>query len=474
MYQLIDLLVMTLSYIVFFFIIAKASTLNWQWSSKEAILFTLAGLGHAGIRIFILRRGSIDFFVRPLTNFDFMLLMLLYIPFLFYYFNWWRKYPTKYTIMLVAFIFALKGIADYLIERLLRLIMAPEMLYDVEMSVTSGEFIFRIVIYQLLVNGLFAILLFILIKSTKKLRGMVREDRWIQNLLFSFCILPFIFFLVILVVDYFVAVDNITQNGRTLKLLAIVPIFCVIAFIYVSFLYVKYEQKRKEDEHESLQYYITELERHQAGIRKFKHDYQNILLSMRGFVQDKDWVGLEQYYLSKVEVVSGIINQEAFALNDLSKIKVSEIKSIFVAKLMLAQNMDLSIDIAVEVEEEVDYINLDSVVLVRMLGIILDNAIEALTELGKGKLFIGCFRQEAELVFVIQNTCQPVMPTLQQLQESGFSTKGENRGLGLSNLAEFVMENPNVTLRTIIKEGNFTQELTIEENPLRMPPNHVE
>ena len=128
-------------------------------------------------------------------------------------------------------------------------------------------------------------------------------------------------------------------------------------------------------------------------------------------------------------------------------------------KLMVAQNLD--IDTTFEADGEIAHIPVDSVALVRMLGIILDNAIEELETLGQGKLLVACFKTEESVTFVVQNTCRPNIPQLHQLEQAGFSTKGEGRGLGLSNLAEITNSYPEIALWTSIKDGNFIQKLTV-------------
>jgi len=221
----------------------------------------------------------------------------------------------------------------------------------------------------------------------------------------------------------------------------------------------KLELQQKEAEQQGLERYMAELERQQSAIRKFKHDYQNILLSINVFLQEKDWDGLSQYYAAKIEVASQAIAKDDLVLESLHKIRVREIKSILVAKLMIAQTLGISVTF--EADEEIDQIPVDSVALVRMLGILLDNAIEALAEVGEGKLFVGCFKWDACISFIVQNTCAPNMPELHRLWKPGFSTKGEGRGLGLPNLLELADSQPNVTLETSIEAGDFVQRLAV-------------
>ena len=251
---------------------------------------------------------------------------------------------------------------------------------------------------------------------------------------------------------------------------AFLLIFLLTAALYLLVLhfYEKDAQKketarRREQEERFLQYYTEEVERQYLNTRKFQHDYRNILLSIKDYLDEDDLMGLKDYYTTKIEKTSKGIIHNSFLLENLDKIKVREVKSLLVAKLMLVQ--DDIITTTFEAHEDIHYFPVDSVFLVRMLGIILDNAIEALDCIGQGNLSIGCFKTNDSLCFIVQNTCPPDMPPLYRLWEQGFSTKGANRGFGMSNLLEMVGSLPNVILETEIEEGNFIQKLIMTEDP---------
>jgi two-component system sensor histidine kinase AgrC len=53
------------------------------------------------------------------------------------------------------------------------------------------------------------------------------------------------------------------------------------------------------------------------------------------------------------------------------------------------------------------------------------------------------------------------MPTLSKIFQKAFSTKGENRGLGLSNLKEIINNYKNVSLDTAIETEEFIQNIEI-------------
>ncbi len=59
------------------------------------------------------------------------------------------------------------------------------------------------------------------------------------------------------------------------------------------------------------------------------------------------------------------------------------------------------------------------------------------------------------------NKCKDSIPRVHELFEEGFSTKGDNRGLGLSTLKEITDNNDNVLLDTVIENGFFIQKIEI-------------
>ena len=231
------------------------------------------------------------------------------------------------------------------------------------------------------------------------------------------------------------------------------------ALLYVKKLEEKYQIHREVDEYEFLQYYTDEIEKQYSDMRKFKHDYQNILLSLNEYIKEEDLPGLKAYFYNKVEIVSNKMMNHDFMLENLSRIKIKEVKSILASKL--AMGVEKGVTIGFEAREDISVIPMDTVVLVRMLGIILDNAIEELIELGEGKLLVGVWNEVDGVTFIIQNTCRVDIPKLHKLEEPGFSTKGKKRGIGLNNLMELVEKEPNVLLQTSIVDDQFVQVISI-------------
>jgi len=219
------------------------------------------------------------------------------------------------------------------------------------------------------------------------------------------------------------------------------------------------ELLRKDAEHRKVLSYTQEIEQQYNYARKIQHDYQNILTSLYSYIEDGNVDSLKQYYVEKIESAFSDTAKNLFTLEGLSKIKISGIKGILAQKLMKAQRIGICTEF--EAKDEISSVSVDTVSLVRMLGIILDNAIEELLELGAGKLSVACYKTCGGVTFVVQNSCRKDIPELSALKKSGFSTKGSDRGLGLTILSELSSEYDNVTLQTIISNEKFTQKLGI-------------
>lgn len=121
---------------------------------------------------------------------------------------------------------------------------------------------------------------------------------------------------------------------------------CIILAMRLSYL-EKIQTDAKQKALQDLQDYTHNLETMYNGLRSFKHDYVNILLSVSGYIENGDMDELKQFFENKIFPTKNMIDQGDYKLNQLSGIGVLEIKSLLSAKMIYAHEagIDVTIDI---------------------------------------------------------------------------------------------------------------------------------
>ncbi len=258
--------------------------------------------------------------------------------------------------------------------------------------------------------------------------------------------------------------DGDSSNFETAEgLLAI--FYIVIMFVIIGILAYVFAKENKIEkqriQYESLEEYTAKVEVLYTDMRKFRHDYTNILSSMYSFIEDNDMCGLKKYFNEKIQPLNQKMNNNDYKLGLLKNVHLPEVKGLLSSKIIKAQ--ELGLDTFIDISEPIDEINIDIVELVRSIGIIMDNAIEAALSSEEKKIYLGLIKKNQSVIIVVSNSFSGEIPSISMLFKQGFSTKGENRGIGLSNLKEILNKYRNVTLDTFIKNKLFFQEITVNE-----------
>lgn len=233
----------------------------------------------------------------------------------------------------------------------------------------------------------------------------------------------------------------------------------IIVFIIYNNVKGKVESQTREKELKTLTVYNENLESLYTDMRKFRHDYVNILSSMAGYIEDDDMAGLKEYFNKKIIPLGTDMNDKDIKIGLLHNIRIKEIKGVILTKIIQAQ--ELGLEVIIDIAEIIEEVNLDVIDLSRCIGILIDNALEATVLCEKGKLEIGFIKRNNSVMVVIVNSVVTEVPPIHKIFQKGFSTKGENRGLGLSTLREILSKYPKVSLDTVIEDNKFSQILEI-------------
>ncbi len=226
---------------------------------------------------------------------------------------------------------------------------------------------------------------------------------------------------------------------------------------YLEQIQTEAKQKALQD----LQDYTRNLEAMYNGLRSFKHDYVNILLSLSGYIEDGDMDRLKNFFESKIFPTKNLITRGDYKLNQLSNIGVLEIKSLLSAKMIYAH--ESGIDITIDIPDKVESFLIDTVDLARILGIFLDNAIEATLETEQPQIGLNIIQNKAGVSIIISNCFRDNGVMLHNLKRKGFSTKVGHQGIGLWNAQKIISSYDNVLLETTMKCNYFTQHLELTD-----------
>lgn len=210
---------------------------------------------------------------------------------------------------------------------------------------------------------------------------------------------------------------------------------------------------------ESMQKYTEQVENLYNSMRAFKHDYVNIIATMYGYIENRDIDGLSEYFTEEILPQTRNLAPNNYQLGRLSNLKIIELKSLITSKIIYAQEMNIAITI--EIDTPVSHVPVDIVDLARILGIFLDNAIEAALETKDPSLSFIIIEDADETAFRIANSYIDKKIDLNRLSSPEVSTKGKYRGIGLYNVAQLLTRYPNLYLETSAQDGQFVQFLHI-------------
>lgn len=194
------------------------------------------------------------------------------------------------------------------------------------------------------------------------------------------------------------------------------------------------------------------------NVRGFKHDFDNIVTTIGGYIKTNDMEGLEKYYSQLQEDCSKV--NTLYILNP-DIINNPGIYNLLTTKYSEAEEKGIKVNLTFLLD--LNELHMKIYEFARILGILLDNAIDAASECDEKVLNI-VFRNEAKNnrnIILIENTYKDKDVDLNQIFNKGISGKENHTGLGLWEIRQILKKNNNVNLYTNKNEKYFTQQLEI-------------
>ena len=239
---------------------------------------------------------------------------------------------------------------------------------------------------------------------------------------------------------------NIGSGFLGILMLILVAILLINAgtFLYLFYSYtLRVQNNRQALERQQYDIYVKNLENSYQNLRKFRHDYQNILLSLGEYIQTADDPELQQYFRQVVTKSKQSLNRDFGHFDNLEQIKDKPLKAIIQSKFSVARQA--GIQVRLEANDPIAAIAIDSVTLSRVSGILLDNAIEAVKGQSGGQIAVALVKYPRMVELIFANSLNHPIERLDELMVAGHTSKGAGHGQGLATVRELLDPLANVT-----------------------------
>lgn len=395
-----------------------------------------------------------------------------------------KKIPKIKTIFLIILIFILNSIAYYFMDSFMKLVsilaiwliinnqIENEKLVSLSMIFSSiscilSLFISTLVKYFIHTKSSFLVVVIFAITNIV-LIFLVRRNinRFLQNIYSNKFITLFSLNIFLLLI-YIYQIKNINlqknsiSNIKDMMLsdfinLGILIIFSLPFIIICLLIYYNTDKNNLEEkENKLISTYYKDLDKTNQKLRKNQHDIKNIFLSLSGLIEKDDIYSLKKYFRENFKAYYDKILVDEDYISELSKINLSLLRGLIYEKISLAKSLNL--DIFLRIPVRIEEVKIDELDLVKLLGILLDNAIEEVKTHSNSYIIIDILKTNKATTFAVENSITKEKVDVENL----LSTKGENRGFGLLNLREIINSYDNIDFKTYSKDFKFVQIISI-------------
>lgn len=271
------------------------------------------------------------------------------------------------------------------------------------------------------------------------------------------------YFLVMESLSYFEYAYDI-QSKTVRHLILVFYLLFFMGIIKKLDTYLKEKLQEKLNQEQALRYrdmerYSRHIEELYKEVRSFRHDYTNLLTSLRLGIEEEDMEQIKEVYDSVLKDSSQKLQDNKYDLGRLVNIRDKGLKSLLAGKFIRAREKDIVFN--VEVPEEIQVEGMSLLDFLTIVSILCDNAIEASAEASQPHVSIAFLKNGAQETFIIENSIKEEGIDISEIFSFGVSSKGEERGVGLYTVMKIVESYPNASLNTTCQNQVFRQVLTM-------------
>ena len=271
------------------------------------------------------------------------------------------------------------------------------------------------------------------------------------------------YYLVMQSLSYFEYVQGV-QSTTIRHLILVFYLLFFMGVVKKLDTYLKEKLQEKLNQEQDLRYrdmerYSRHIEELYKEVRSFRHDYTNLLTSLRLGIEEEDMEQIKEVYDSVLKDSVQKLRDNKYDLGRLVNIRDRALKSLLAGKFIKARERDIVFN--VEVPEEIQVEGMSLLDFLTIVSILCDNAIEASAEASQPHVSIAFIKNGAQETFIIENSIKEEGIDVSEIFSFGVSSKGEGRGVGLYTVMKIVESYPNASLNTTCQDQVFRQVLTM-------------
>ena len=197
--------------------------------------------------------------------------------------------------------------------------------------------------------------------------------------------------------------------------------------------------------------------------RTLNHETKNELLTIRSKLSDEEDKELCEY------IDSIIGDKKVIKSSKISKFRYlpdNGLRSFFYYKVIEAEEKGVRVEVNIAKKVENSFLGIlktkDFRDLTRIIGVYLDNAIEASSTSEKKQLGIEIYLFKETIEIIISNTYNNKIDE-EKIGNERYSTKGKTRGHGLLLVKRILNENNRITSETKVTDMLYIQKIKINE-----------
>lgn len=340
------------------------------------------------------------------------------------------------------------------------IIVISEMIFTIMVVVANlNPIFFRATFLCIIIINLLIILLVYLIFNIKVIKNVFSNIVcWSDNKSIKAIISCILAEIILALLAY----QNYKINS-SIDFFIICNLFLVWVVIFViGFFKEKTSNNKLLHDYDHLLEYSKEYEKEVVEKSKKQHEYKNQLAIIENMIYPQN--------KKAINYIKDLLNEEkddkdSKVLEKLTYIKSTGLKGFihFKIKEMDNKKIESFIDISEQLNKSKLWKICDSNLqdISRCLGVYLDNAIESSSISDKKQISLLTYLENDTIVFLISNTYKGELD-ISKFGNEGYSSKGKNRGFGLSLAKEIIGNNESLSQYKEINGKYYTQKLYIK------------